>query len=124
MAAYQPALVVPPSFEPLVPPLPTPTVPPRFVPRAALITTVVPHVAQAFAAVPRAATPTPDAPRVTAAPPMATDGPPPREWSSSPIVYTKQPQQPTPSAPMGPASTTHDQRHPIVVPVTPPVNPQ
>jgi hypothetical protein len=44
----------------------------------------------------------------------------PREWSSSLIVYTKRPRQPTP---MGPASTMPDRRPPTVVPVTPPVNP-
>jgi hypothetical protein len=96
-AACQPTPVVPPGFEPLVAPLPTPAVPPGFLPRAASTTPVVPHVAQSSPAAPGAATPTPaapraapespTAPRVASAPPAAMDGPPPREWPSSPIVY-------------------------------------
>jgi hypothetical protein len=62
------------------------------------MTLVVSHVAQVSPAAPRAATPTPAAPRAAPespaaprtafAPPVATDGPPPCEWSFSPIVYT------------------------------------
>jgi hypothetical protein len=132
-AACQPAPVVPPGFEPLVAPPLTPVVPPRFLPRAASTTPVVPHVAQSSPTAPGAATPTPatpraapespTAPRAASAPPATTNGPPPREWLSSPIVYTKRPRQPTPVAPMGPASTSPDQRPPTAVPVTPPVNP-
>jgi hypothetical protein len=68
-----------------VAPLPAPAVPPRFLLRAASTTPVVPHMAQA----------SPDEPRAAAAPPAATDGPPPREWPSSPIAYTST----TPPAP-------------------------
>jgi hypothetical protein len=102
--ACQPTPVVPPSFEPLVAHLSTPTVPSGFLPRAASTTPVVPHVAQSSPAVPGAATPTPaaphaapespTAPRAASAPPAATDGPPPHEWLSSPIVYAKRPRQP------------------------------
>jgi hypothetical protein len=102
--ACQPASVVPPGFEPLVAPLPTPAVPPGFLPRVASTTPAVPHVAQSSPAAPGASTPTPaaprvalespTAPRVTSAPSAATDGPPPREWPSSPIVYAKRPRQP------------------------------
>jgi hypothetical protein len=116
--ACQPAPVVPPGFEPLVALLPTPAVPPRFLPRAASVTLVVPHVAQSSLAVPGATTPTPVAPRAApesptaphaaSAPPVATDGPPPCEWPSSPVVYAKRPWQPALIAPMGPASTLPD----------------
>jgi hypothetical protein len=122
-AACQPVPVVPPGFEPLVAPLPTPAVPLRFLPRAASTTLVVPHVAQSSPAAPGAATPTPVAPRTASAPHAATDGPPPREWSSSPIVYAKRPRQPALTAPMGPASTSLDRRPPTAVHVTPVVNP-
>jgi hypothetical protein len=125
--------VVPPGFEPLVAPLPAPAVPLGFLPHAASTTPAMPHVAQASPATPRAATPTPATPRtalespaaphMVIAPPAATDDPPPREWPSSPIVYTKRPRRPAPSAPMGPASTTPDQRPPTAVPMTPPMNP-
>jgi hypothetical protein len=90
--------MVPSGFEPLVAPLPAPTDPPGFLPRAASMTLAVSHVAQVSPAAPRAATPTPAAPcaapespaapRTAFAPPVATDGPPPCEWSFSPIVYT------------------------------------
>jgi hypothetical protein len=131
--ACQPTPVVPPGFEPLGAPLPAPAVPPRFVHRVASTMPAAPHVAQASPAMPRAATPTPVAPhaapefpvapRAAAAPPATTDSPPPREWSSSLIVYTKRPQQLAPYAPMGPISTTPDRRPPTAVHVTPPVNP-
>jgi hypothetical protein len=131
--ACQPTLVVPPGFEPLVAPLPTPIVSPGFLPRAASTTPAVPHVAQSSPAAPGAATSTPaapcaapespTAPHTASAPPAATDGPPPREWPSSPIVYAKCPHQPALTAPMGPASSPPDQRPPTVVPVTPPVSP-
>jgi hypothetical protein len=94
---------------------------------------IVPHVAQSSPAVPGAATPTPavprvapespTAPRTASTPPAAMDGPPPREWPSSPIVYAKRPRQPAPTTPTGPASTLPDRRPPTAVPVTPPVNP-
>jgi hypothetical protein len=132
-AACQPVPVVPPGFEPLVAPLPTPAVPLRFLPRAASTTLVVPHVAQSSPAAPGAATPTPaapraapespTAPRAASAPLAAVDGPPPREWPSSPIVYAKRPQQPALTTPMGPASTMPDRRRPMAVHVTPPMNP-
>jgi hypothetical protein len=122
-AVYQPAQVVPPGFKPLPPPLPTSAVPPGFLPRATSMTHVVPHVAQSSPAAPSAATPTPvapraapkspTAPRAASSPPAARDGPPPREWPSSPIVYAKHPRQPTPTAPMGPSSTPPDRRPPI-----------
>jgi hypothetical protein len=96
--ACQPALVVPPGFEPLVAPLPAPAVPLGFLPRVASTMPVVPRVAQASPTTPHEATPTPAAPRAapkspatpraTVAPPAATDGPP-RQWSSSLIIYTK-----------------------------------
>jgi hypothetical protein len=63
------------------------------------MTSTMPHVAPASLAVPRVATSTfvvprmapesPVVPCVAAAPPAATDGPPPHEWTSSPIIYTK-----------------------------------
>jgi hypothetical protein len=128
-SACLPAPVVPSGFEPLVAPLPTPAVPPGFLPRAASTTPAVPHVAQSSPAAPGAATPTPaapraapespTAPRAASAPPAAMDGPPPCEWSSSPIVYTKRPRQPAPTVPMGPASMSLDRRPPTVVPVNP-----
>jgi hypothetical protein len=131
--AFQPAPMVPPGFEPLVTPLPTPTVPPRFLPRAASMTPAMPHVAQSSPAAPGAATPTPvvpraapespTAPHAASAPHAATDGPPPREWPSSPIVYAKRPRQLALTAPMGPASTPPDRRPPTAIHVTPPVNP-
>jgi hypothetical protein len=93
--------VVPPGFEPLVPPLPAPAVPPGFLPLVASTTPAVPHVAQSSPVAPGAATSTtaaprvapeaPTAPRAASAPPVVTDGPPPREWPSSPIVYAKAP---------------------------------
>jgi hypothetical protein len=113
--ACHPASVVPLGFEPLVAHLLAPAVPLGFLPHAALMMPVVPHMAQASLAVPRTATlipatprvalESPAAPRVTATPPTATDGPPPHEWSSSLIVYTKRPRRPAPSAPMAPTST-------------------
>jgi hypothetical protein len=118
-AAYQPALVVLPGFEPLVAPLPALAVPPGFLPRAASTMPVVPHVAQSSPAAPGTATSTPAAPRAASAPPATTDGPPPREWPSSPIVYAKRLRQLGPNAPMGPASTPPDRRHPTAVPMTP-----
>jgi hypothetical protein len=133
MAVGQPTLVVPSGFEPLVAPLPTPAVPLGFLPHAASMTPVVPHVVQSPPAAPGVATPTPIMPQaalgsptvpcVASAPPAATDGPPPHEWSSSPIIYVKCPRQPTLTAPMGPASTPPDRRPPTAIPVTPPVNP-
>jgi hypothetical protein len=113
MVACQPAPVVHPGFEPLAAPLPASAVPLRFIPRATSTMLAMPHVAPE----------SPVASRVVAAPPAATDGPPPREWSSSPIVYTKRHRHPTPSAPVGPASTMPDRCPPTAVPVTPPVNP-
>jgi hypothetical protein len=107
-AACQPAPVVPSGFEPLVAPLPTPAVPPDFLPRAASMTPIVPHVAQSSPTALGATTPTPAAPRSAFAPLVTTDDPPPLEWPSSPIVYAKHPRQPTPTAPMGPASTPPD----------------
>jgi hypothetical protein len=71
MAACQPAPVVPPGFEPLVTPLPTSAVPPGFLPRAALTTHVVLHVAQSSPAVPGTATLTPAAPRAAPESPTA-----------------------------------------------------
>jgi hypothetical protein len=91
MVACQPSPVVPPGFEPLVTPLPALAVPPGFLLRAASTTLATPHVAQASPAAPRAAPESPAAPRAVVAPPEATDGPPPCEWPSSPIVYTKRP---------------------------------
>jgi hypothetical protein len=79
MVACQPTPVVPPA------------VPSGFLPRAASMTPVVPHVAQSSPAAPGVATPTPVAPRAASKPPAATDGPPTREWPSSPIVYAKRP---------------------------------
>jgi hypothetical protein len=92
----QSAPVVPSGFEPLVAPLPAPELPPGFPPCAASMTPVVPHMAQASQAAPCTATPTvpraapesPAAPRASATPPAAMDGPPPRGWPSSTIVYT------------------------------------
>jgi hypothetical protein len=117
-AACQPAPVVPLGFEPLVAPLPTPAVPLGFLPRVVSTTPVVFHVAQSSSAAlgaatltpaaPHAAPESPIAPRVASASPAATDGPPPREWLSSPICYAKRPRQPAPTAPMDPASTPPD----------------
>jgi hypothetical protein len=100
MTACQLAPVVPPGFESLVAPLPAPAVPLGFVPRATSMMPIAPRAA----------------PESPAAPPAATDGSPPREWLSSLIVYTKRPQQPVPSAPMGPALTTLDRQPPTTVP--------
>jgi hypothetical protein len=83
----------------------------------------VPHEAQVSPAVPRATTSTPAVPHAAVAPHAAMDGPPPREWPSSLIVYTKRPRQPAPYVPTGPALMTSDQRPPTAVPVTPPTNP-
>jgi hypothetical protein len=58
-APRQPASAIPPGFEPPVAPLPAPTVSLGF--------------------------PTP----TTAAPPAVTDGPPPRTWPVSPVVYVR-----------------------------------
>jgi hypothetical protein len=87
-AACQPAMVVPTCFEPLVAPLPAPAVPLGFLPHAASVTLVVPHVAQASFPTPCVITLTPAVPCAAPESPAATDGPPPHEWPSSPIVYT------------------------------------
>jgi hypothetical protein len=114
--------VVPPGFEPLVAPLPTPAVPPGLL-DVAQSSPAAPGAATPTSAAPCAAPESPAAPRVASVPPVATNGPPPHEWPSSPIVYAKRPRQHAPIAPMGPASTPPDRRPRMAVPVTPPVNP-
>jgi hypothetical protein len=101
-----------PRWFPRASPLPALAIALGFLPRAASTTPAAPHVAQASPGAatttpttPRAAPESPAVPHAAAAPHAATDGPPPREWPSSPIVYTKRPWQPAPSAPMGSAST-------------------
>jgi hypothetical protein len=78
VAPYQPAPEVPPSFEPLVAPLPALAVPPGFLPR------------EAPTAAPRTV------PASSAAPTAVPDGPPPHEWPVSPIAYIRHPRQPAP----------------------------
>jgi hypothetical protein len=109
---HRPAPEIPPSFEPLVAPLPTPAVPPGFLPRAA--TTAAPHAAP------------PDVPHTApTSPPAVTDGPPPRTWPASPVTYVRRPRQPalastTPPPPLLRPSVG-DQG--VVVPVMPLENP-
>jgi hypothetical protein len=55
------------------------------------VSPAAPRLASPTLVVPHAALESPTAPHVEAAPPTVTDGPPPHEWSSSPIVYTKRP---------------------------------
>jgi hypothetical protein len=71
MAACQPALVVPPGFEPLVAPLPAPAVPLGFLPRVTSMTPAAPHVAQSSPATPGATTLTPVTPRAALESPAA-----------------------------------------------------
>jgi hypothetical protein len=92
VAPCQPALEVPPGFEPLVAPLPAPAVSPGFLPRAA--PTAEPCVAPASTAAPRAA------PTSSGASTVVPDGPPPHEWLASSIVYVCRPRQPAPRVPL------------------------
>jgi hypothetical protein len=121
-ATRQPTPVVPPGFEPLMAPLPALVVPPSFLPRTASTTSTTLRVVPPSPVAPRAVPLTPVAPCAVPESPTVTDGPP-RQWSSSSIVYAKRPRQHTPSAPAGPASTMPARRPPTTVPVTPPVNP-
>jgi hypothetical protein len=89
VAPCQPALEVPPGFEPLVAPLPAPAVPPGFLPRAA--PTTAPRSAPASIAAPHTA------PTSSAAPTAVSDILPPREWLASPIAYVRRPRQPAPT---------------------------
>jgi hypothetical protein len=85
--------VVPPGFAPQVTPLPAPAVPPGFQPRAVSRTSATPCEAPDSTAAPRAV-PTLDAaphvaPTSSLAPCAVYEGPPPREWPASPMVYTR-----------------------------------
>jgi hypothetical protein len=60
-APRRPAPEIPPGFEPPVAPLPAPTVPLGFLPRAAITTASL----------------------------AITDGPPPRTWLASPVIYVR-----------------------------------
>jgi hypothetical protein len=83
-APHRLAPEIPLGFGPPVAPLPAPTVPPGFQPRAAI--TVAPRVTPpAPPAAPRAA---------STAPPIVTDGPPPRTWPASPVAYVWRPREP------------------------------
>jgi hypothetical protein len=116
--------VVPPGFKPLVAPLPAPAVPPGFLPHAASTTPVAPHVVESSSAAPSGVAPeSPTAPHAAAITHTATDGPAPRDWPSSPIIYAKRPRQPALTACMGPALTSLDRRPPTAIPMTPPMNP-
>jgi hypothetical protein len=107
MTLFQPALEVPPGFEPLVAPLLPLVVPLGFLPRAAPT------------AAPRAA------PTSSAAPTAVPNDPPPHEWPASPIAYVRRLWQPalvgtTPPPPLRPPPAGG---HGVVVLVTPPENP-
>jgi hypothetical protein len=108
VAPCQPAPEVPPGFEPLVVPLPAPAVLSGFLPRVAPT------------AAPRAA------PASSAAPTVVPDGPPPHEWPASPIAYIRCPLQPAPvgTTPPPPLQPPPAGGQGMVVPVTPPENPQ
>jgi hypothetical protein len=95
-------------------------------PRAALDSTAAPRAALTSAAMPHVA------PTSSSAPCAVYEGPPPREWPASPMVYTRR-TAPTAStalepAPVPPLSLLSLPRRPpgseaAMLPITPPVNP-